>query len=127
MYDVDFDVPLELLEQILGRKVTFVTPDEEILDPSTPEHSTGTAQAQRMEIGMDPVEEAEKGVHRLAVSCDASKYRDVDSATLRIREPVDETVALCPWSAIIGYSSFFIGKTNKPRVRYHPANILKSD
>lgn len=125
MSDEYLAAQLGKLQAILGKKVTLdpsVRSDTRMSSdsvenhvPSWEEEHLGSKIGHTFEDSASyEIKKTESMAGQLTAS---SSYKDIDSATLRLGEPVDEEIALCPWDAVVHYPARFIGKTNKPRVR----------
>lgn len=131
MSDSDLLAQLDLLQEILGNKVTLRDPselgDEE--EPPAPEAMSGensgweqwqtkddTATQASNAWNQEPPAKREPqptpNLYQEVISTNAG----FDCSSLRVGEVLSKEATFSPWKTILAYPNNFIGKTNSPRV-----------
>ncbi|POR33207.1 ATP-dependent DNA helicase II subunit 2 [Tolypocladium paradoxum] len=142
MSDSDLLARLDLLQQVLGKKVTLRDPselsDEE--EPPAPgimsgensnweqwqtkeDTATQTSNAWNQESPARREAQPIPGLDQEVLSINAG----FDCSSLRVGEVLSKEVTFSPWQTILAYPNNFIGKVNKPRARPFFDKILEGN
>ncbi|KHN99598.1 QDE-2-interacting protein [Metarhizium album ARSEF 1941] len=133
MADDNLNAHLSKLQDILGKKITL-DPTERSDDraiPSSRGNEKPSWEDEHVDLKMRHQGEesnglgAETAVNVVNPAKSPIPYKEVDSATLKIGQPVDEEIAFCPWHAVVHYPARFVGKRNKPRAQPFFDKILE--
>ncbi|OAA38892.1 QDE-2-interacting protein [Metarhizium rileyi] len=117
-----FCAQLGKLQAILGKKISLDQSEPSDIKEtlSSSEIRTFGWEHEHLQSKMSPRHD-KYGVETASYMANPVKsstpYKDLDSAMLRIGQPVDEEITFCPWDAVVHYPSRFIGKANKPRAQ----------
>lgn len=122
MADDNLRARLGKLQDILGKKITLdLSGRSDRVIPGNRETQVPSWEDEHFDLKMRQYETsndygAETATYMANPIKSPGTYKDIDSATLKIGQSVDEEISFCPWHAVVHYPARFIGKANKPRV-----------
>ncbi|KID82076.1 QDE-2-interacting protein [Metarhizium guizhouense ARSEF 977] len=123
MADDNLRARLGKLQDILGKKITLdLSGRSDRVIPGNRETQVPSWEDEHFDLKMRQYETsndygAETATYMANPIKSPGTYKDIDSATLKIGQSVDDEISFCPWHAVVHYPARFIGKANKPRAQ----------